>query len=231
MSSTSYTQALDAEWEVTVRSPRARRALMAWARHHPLLACRQDLADVLATRRDPTIANDVQLALAALAPTDELAARTLLQMLLPGLMSLARSLGHHDRDAGDEIISLAWERLRTYPPTRRGSVAGNVILDVRKRYLVLRQPTASRTLSDVAEPVDPGPTPEEHILNVWLLGELDTARRDGVISTEMLSTIIATRLAGVAVADVAAAQQVPRQMVHQRRWRAERRLRNLGLAG
>jgi hypothetical protein len=83
----------------------------------------------------------VRRALAALAPSDQLAARTLLQALLGGLCNLARCVGR-DANAVDDVVSLAYERIRTYPAHRPGSVSGNVLLDVRKRYCRAHAPAS-----------------------------------------------------------------------------------------
>ncbi len=91
--------------------------------------------DVLLSRRDPSIPGEVLSILARLAPTDALATRTLLQMLLPGLVRLVGTVGHGVPEAADEIVALAWERIRTYPTLRTGSVAAKVVLDVRKQYV------------------------------------------------------------------------------------------------
>ena len=127
-------QELDREWAELATSSRARRALMRWVNTNPDLAGNDDLGEVLACRRDPVRSQPVLRALALLAPDDEIAARTLLQMMLPGLITLAARAGNDDEAAIDEIISLAWERIRTYPCQRTSSVAANIILDVRKRY-------------------------------------------------------------------------------------------------
>jgi hypothetical protein len=60
------------------------------------------------------------------------------------------------------MVSLAWERIRTYPTTRHGSVAGNVLLDVRKRYRahrVIDAPTGSWDHDDDAIDQRPGCQP------------------------------------------------------------------------
>jgi hypothetical protein len=231
MLTTSLVQSFAVDWARMVGSAEARRALARWARLDPLLACRGDLDAVVDTRRDPVVANRVQLVLAGLAPTDVLAARTLLQMLLPGVVALVHTVGRGDRDATDEMVSLAWERICTYPPSRRGSVAANVVLDVRKRYVQDRRRPHVPFPGGFEDPMDPAPGPEDHALAVSLLDELDAARRSGVITNEMFTAIIATRLYGVRVADLAATERVTRQKVHQRRWHGERRLRTIGLAG
>jgi hypothetical protein len=64
------------------------------------------------------------------------AARALLQALVPGLHRLARTVGGGSDEAAAELVALAWARIVTYPFERRpGRVAANVLLDVRKTYL------------------------------------------------------------------------------------------------
>ncbi len=125
-------QSLNKEWSTIADSPAARRALMRWWAVHPVLLPAADLDDVIDLGYRPDIGPEVRRALATLAPTDHLAARTLLQELLGGLVNLAHRVGR-DADAVDDVVRLAWERIRTYPIHRPGSVSGNVLLDVRKR--------------------------------------------------------------------------------------------------
>lgn len=127
-------QELDREWDELVSSPRARRALIRWVNTTPDLAGNDNLTEVCARRRDPARCRPVMKALADLASGDEVAARTLLKMMMPGLVCLAAHVGNDDEAAIDEVISLAWERICTYPSHRGGSVAANILLDVRKRY-------------------------------------------------------------------------------------------------
>ena len=169
-------QVLDAEWKELAASPEGRRALIRWANDHDVLVGLHDLNDVVACRYEE-IAYDVLLILARRSPTDEIAARTLFQMLLPGLVSLVGTVGQGDYDAQDEIVALAWERIRTYPTTRNGSVAANVVLDVRKRYLKVRHGDETTPLSSVDEPLDdPANSPEEQVLGLLLIEEIAAAR-------------------------------------------------------
>ncbi len=104
---------LDAEWRQLARSGRARRALRQWSIAHPVLRGLPDLDGLLERRRDDHAAPAILRALAVLAPGDDLAARTLLQALLPGLVRLAGIAGYDDPAAIEELVSLAWERIRT----------------------------------------------------------------------------------------------------------------------
>lgn len=229
---TTILEQLDHEWSELATSPRARRALIRWANTHPTLNDLHDLSDIMKARRNPDRAPSVLKALAALAPTDELAARTLLQALIPGLVCLSCSTGNDDPVAMEELVSLAWERIRTYPTTRHGSVAGNVLLDVRKRYRkhrLIEAPTASVQI--VGEPVDDACSPEDEVLGRLLIEDLAGAQRAGVVSAPVLRVIMRTRIGGESLTDVAAEQHLDPQVLCQRRWRAERRLRKLPLAG
>jgi hypothetical protein len=228
----SILSALDREWSVLATSPNARRSVIRWARRHSSLAGLSDLQEVLDRRRDQALAPDVLRALAAMAPDDDLAARCLLQALIPGLVCLAARSGNDDPAALDEMVSLAWERIRTYPTTRHGSVAANVLLDVRKRYRahrIIDAPIGSCEYD--CDAADSRPGPDDQVLGRLLLEDLATARRDGLVSAPALELIVRTRVIGESLAEVAAAESVEPQVLCQRRWRAERRLRVLPLTG
>lgn len=226
------TTALDSEWARISGGDEGRRALRRWQAVHPELADLEDLASVLERRLDPAAAPGVLAALAGFAPTDLVAARTLLQALMPGLMRLAMTTGHDDPAALEELVSLAWERIRTYPTTRCGSVAANVLWDVRKRYRQHRQIEAPRT-ADVANEAGPQhePSAEDVVLGRIVLDDLAAAQRNGVISARSLRLIIRTRLDGDSLDEVAREEQTNVHAITQRRWRAERRLRALPDAG
>lgn len=134
----SIMRSLNTEWATVADSPAARRALMRWRARHPELAAAHSVDDFVDTRSRPEWGDQAQRALAAEAPTDEIAARTLLQALLGGLAHLGTRLAPDDPDVVDEAVSMAWNRIRTYPSQRSGPVAGNVLLDVRKEVLRTR---------------------------------------------------------------------------------------------
>jgi DNA-directed RNA polymerase specialized sigma24 family protein len=220
-------QALNKEWAAIADSPAARRALMRWSAMHPVLLPASDLNDVIDLGYRPDIGPDVRLALATLAPADHLAARTLLQELIGGLVKLARRVGRDD-DAVDDVVSLAWERIRTYPVHRPGSVSGNVLLDVRKRYR-RDHDTPRRCLASLGDAALE-PSAEDRVLGNAFLGELIAASEGSGVSHDVLSTIIRSRVGGESMADLAAEQHVSRKVLWHRRWRAEARLRELPLA-
>lgn len=88
---------LDDQWEVVATSASATSRLRHWQADDEALRPFATLPDLLAATEDreaPAAAKDAVLAaLARRAGSDELAARVLLQALLPGAKALARRLG------------------------------------------------------------------------------------------------------------------------------------------
>lgn len=227
-------QALDAEWVTVSTAPAARRALDRWRSVEPALDV-AELAELMDRRRTPEGAHAVLGALARLAPTDRLAARTLLQALVPGLGALARALGRGEEDVAAELVSLAWERIRTYPQQRSGSVAGNVLLDVRKAYWATsRTEHAPRNMAmpDVAD------SAEDIVIarqESELMRRIVDARDRGIVSDCAVRVIVRTRVAGDSLEEAAADEDLTVRNAVLRRWRGERALRRhldaLPLAG
>ena len=216
-------QKLDKEWDQVVRSEAAAEAARRWGEADPALAGLSSLQDVLDRRLDPKAAPRVMAAVARLAATDQLAARTLLQALVPGLICLMQDIAVGDADALDHLVALAWERIRTYPPGRPGSVAGNVLYDVRKRYRRERRLTRLRGGVRTVEEATV-PSAEELVLDRTLLGDVTDAQRRGVISNAALELILRTRVGGEFLYEVAAEKTMTVANLNQQRYRAERRL-------
>ena len=224
---------LESEWRRVARCSAGRRALLRWGAAHPVLWGAGDLGDLLERRRTSSDAPTILAALAVLAPTDELAARTLLQALLPGLVYLARTAGYDDPEAIDEIVSLAWERIRTYPAGRPGAVAGNILLDVRKRYHRQRRRAAVQVADLAAAPglcrQDVRPAEDEALdrlsMSEWLAGYR------ALVGERGYRAVIRTRVLGLSLAEHAAEEDTTVNTVGQRRWRALQQTRPLPLAG
>ena len=219
-------RSLNREWSAIADSPSARRALVRWSSTFPVLTSAPDLDGVIVLGFDPDDGPEVRRALAALAPSDDLAARTLLQGLLGGLFNLAHRVGRDD-DAVDDIIRPAWERIRTYPNSRPGSVSANVLLDVRKRYRREQDKARRRVVLSVATEA---PSAEDQFVSQAFVEDLVTASSTTGIPGEVLATILRSRVGGESMADLAAEQQVTLKVLWHRRWRAEARLRDLPLA-
>jgi hypothetical protein len=123
-------RSLDHEWAYLGRSDAARAALARWATQETVLADLDDLAqlvEVCRKKKDPD--NALLGALLRLA-NDDLAARTLLQAILPGLLTraargtwLARPTSHCPavwdgaEEFGHELVAELWERIRALAGT------------------------------------------------------------------------------------------------------------------
>lgn len=220
---------LDAEWRRVASSPVARRALARWAVVHPPLSGLADLDELLERRRDPEKAPAILAALAALAAADELAARTLLKALVPGLVRLSTTAGYDHWDAIDEMLSLAWERIRTYPIERPGTVAGNVLLDVKKRYRRHRRIDAPRSTVLRPSPILPpgdaelARSAEDEAVDRVAFDEFLAVQRR-IVGDRGLRAVVRTRVAERSLEEVAADENISVQTLYVRRIRAEQQL-------
>lgn len=217
---------LDREWDELCRSTASRATVMTWGSREPALRGFDSVGALLRTRKqDPTTAPAILSALARMAADDHLAARALLQAMLPGLVAMASTSCSDDPFAMDEFVSLAWERIRTYPTQRPGSVAANILMDVRKRYREHRSIDAP--LHEIAELPEAGiePSAEEVALGRSVVHDLVAARRSGVIDSVGLALILRTRIDGISLELAAGEQRATVKQASCIRWRAERRLR------
>ena len=217
---------LDREWTDIEQRPTSGEALRLWGQAEPALAGYPSLGAVLKERKShPAMAPAMLAALARLAVDDDLAARTLLQALMPGLVKLASSVCSDDPVALDELVSLAWERIRTYPTNRPGSVAANVLWDVRKRYREHRAIEVPASGPCDIEAISPVPSAEEEVVGRAAVDDVIAAYREGVICEAALRLILRTRVDEVSLNVAAAEQQSTAKRANCIRWRAERRLR------
>lgn len=220
------TEALDHEWRTDFEHTcEGARCVRRWARTEPALRGLSDLGAVLDARRDRDRATEILAALARFAPADTTAARTLLQALLPGIVDLALKQFSSDGDAFEELVALAWERIRTYPPNRRGRVAGNVLMDARKRYLAEQNPNRWAEVP-VPEPACSlmAPSAEHCVLVGMALRQFFGSADTGIISRRAYDLILRTRVGDAPIHEVAADHDMTVGNVVCVRWRAERRL-------
>jgi hypothetical protein len=153
---------------------------------------------------------------------DELAARVLLQLLLPGTRNLARrwwALGDHEERAAAAVTAV-WQRICRYPVARRpGRVAANILMDAARE--LRRAVPRVVTLSD-----EPGRTeaPVTEHAAIELAEVLLDAVHDGVLDPDDAMLIARSRIAGHRVADIAAHGRLGSRTLWDRRQRAERAL-------
>jgi hypothetical protein len=213
---------LDREWQRLARDRAAARRLAGVC---TMAGGAGSLADLecYVRRAGPAEADAVLLALVRGVVTgDELAARVLLQLLLPGTRNLARrwwALGDHDERAAAAVAAV-YQRIKRYPLTRRpGRIAANVLLDAARD---LRRSVRPEGVT-VADDRDRCETAPAHAA-VELADVLTDAVDDGAIDLRDARLIAQSRIGGRRVADLAAGQNIGSRTLWDRRHRAERRL-------
>jgi hypothetical protein len=215
--------ALDCEWERLASSRAIARRLPDVCR---TAGGARTLAEVqrYVRRSDPAEADQVLLALVARAiEGDDLAARALLQLLLPGTRSLARrwwALGDRDERAAAAVAAV-YQRIRRYPLDRRpGRVAANVLMDAaRDLRNAVPRPDAPATEPRPDERAAPVPHPGVELTEV-----LCDAVHEGVLAPAEASLIARSRIAGHRLSELSADQGIPERTLFAHRQRAERRL-------
>lgn len=132
---------LDREWEQIADSLPGRRAMRRWAKDEPVLAgvrSLRDLVDRVNERGHADRSDAILLVLIRHAATDDLAARTVLQAMMPAVKSITSKFSTCGAWSAEEtaavVVAAMWERIRTYPIERRPrKVAANLTLDTRQR--------------------------------------------------------------------------------------------------
>lgn len=213
---------LEQEWARLRHDPRAARRLRDV---RAVAGAAATLADVEAFVRQasPPDADRVLLALVRRSCRepggDPLAARLLLQLLMPGTKALARrwwALGDIDeREAA--AVAAVYHRIRSYPVERRpGRVAANILMDAARE---LRQ-SIPRAVAGVMETWAPAPiNPAVELAEV-----LHDALRSGVVDAEDAALIARSRIGGERVEDIAARRGLRPRTLWDRRQRAEQAL-------
>jgi DNA-directed RNA polymerase specialized sigma24 family protein len=215
-----------AEWQRLRRDPAALERAAGWG-----IVCGrvEDLDQVLAGVGFDTAAerarDDAFRRLVLHAADDELAARIVVQRLLPGLIAAAVRRLHLDDQALGELIGAAWIAIRTFSPERTpGNLAAALIADAD--YLAYRRSwraVGSREVpigehGDLAGATDDADTdPPTELRDV-----LAEARRAGVPDEDLA---LLQQIAEAGTAALAAALQVTPRTVRNRRDRATSRLR------
>lgn len=188
----------------------------------------------------PADADRVLLALVRRAVAgDALAARVLLQLLLPGTRALARrwwALGDPDERAAAAVTAV-YHRIRHYPIERRpGRVAANILLDAAQE---LRRAVPKLVATPSADPAAQAAVLErtwtahgsvEHPA-VELTEVLADAVAAGVVERDDAELIARSRIGGQRVADIAQHRGLRPRTLWDRRQRAEDALASARLAG
>jgi hypothetical protein len=216
--------ALDREWAVLVVSPGIRSTLRRWS-DDPVLAKYADLGALIRAlrrgARDPEHTNEILAALIRRAVVDDLAARTLLQALIPGLFNVTRRLGGAviDEELEAQVLTEAFDRIRNYPLERRPrAIAANVIQDVFGRVCRARS-RAQNQVADAA-PLEPSLDPSVEICEL-----VEDALRAGHLRRCDADLLLSVAVGHDTLTGRAQREGVTYQAMHERWRRARNRLR------
>ncbi|MBI4935829.1 MAG: sigma-70 family RNA polymerase sigma factor [Actinobacteria bacterium] len=233
--SRSLVARLDREWRVLTTRPAVLARAATWHLGVPFTS----LDDIVGAtgywaRRDDRVAagqsvadgDAVLAALLVAARGDDLAARVVLQRLLPGIVAVARRWARRtggERAALDELVAAAWTVVRTFPVERRTRhVASNLLRDTEyhafvrsTRRLTVLEPTPTHLLDlpvDTSASMDPADE----------LAELLAAARTLTVRDRALVELL---VAGTPMAELAQAMEVSVRTVANHRDAVVHRLR------
>jgi hypothetical protein len=217
--------ALDREWAVLATSPAIRTALRRWS-EDPVLACYPDLGVLIRAlrggARDPEHTNRILTALIRRAGDDDLAARTMLQALIPGLVNVTKRLGGAviDEELEAQVLTEAFDRIRNYPLERRPrAIAANVIQDVFGRLCRARSRERDHAV-DVPAPLEPSPDPSVEICDL-----VEDAVRAGRLRPCDADLLLSVAVGHDTLTCRARREGITYQAMHERWRRARNRLR------
>jgi hypothetical protein len=232
---------LDAEWRHLATSPAAAAALTRWSRLEPAIGGWADLDSLRAAvhdRADLARGDEILAALVRLAAVtghgDVLAARVVLQLLVPGAIRLGQSLAPMIGDPATSEAAVFAELtilIRTYPWQRRPRrIAANLLLDCRQRLIrhhhrVRPEISAGLSLHDTfPEVADSDERLALHDLLWW-------ARRRGILSRFEAQLLVASHVADIPMNQLAVRFGRSRSTLFTIRASAEERLRRALTAG
>jgi DNA-binding CsgD family transcriptional regulator len=226
---------LQLEWDRLARSPKALARARTWSlpvEHFESLDDLLHLAGLGASGAGRCGDDDVLAALVVEARRDELAARVLLQRLLPGVATIVRRHAGFvaQLDATDELLAAMWTVIRTYPIDERPHyVAAGLLRSAdyhafkrHRRRLAVYVPRPTATFDQACDDDAVVPAADE------LAELLELARRAGMDDDDLE---LARRLGrGESTLQIAAARQVTDRTIRNHRAVVAHRLRAVALA-
>jgi hypothetical protein len=220
---------LEAEWPTLAAGP-LRLRLRVWSAQEPVLASfatpQQLLRQLDNLRGRHEARNEILAALLRQARSDPLAARVVLQTLLPGLKKIAGRLlleaGERD-ELWSALLAHCWERIRCYPLERRPTrIAANLLLDALKK--TARELKRQRRNRDRFA----GEFPNEGVASAPVDRDVERLLQRAVaasaIGEDEAELILRTRVDGADLRALAAEAGVAYHTLNTRRLRAEKRL-------
>ena len=222
---------LDLEWSRLRRSRSAIRHAAGWQIVEAPLGDLDQVLTAIGHCVPWTAENEAAMRrLVLLAPHDELAARVVVQRLLPGLLAVVRRRRGQAEQVLDELLGALWIGVRTFNPSRRpGCIAASLIADADYRAFRL----AWRRASSTERPT--GLRPEDEMLaqpvesaRQIVAGLLAEAEQVGVPVDDIV--LIRRLLDEVPTVELARQLDVTPRTVRNRRDRITDRLREVALA-
>jgi DNA-directed RNA polymerase specialized sigma24 family protein len=227
---------LTREWQAIRHRPAVLRRAHGWQVGVDFQSL-DELVDAAGFRRDssagrhPADGDAVLARLLLAARQDDLAARVVLQRILPGLVATARRWARRPEggpEALDELLAAAWAVIRTFPVERReAQLAARLLRESQyhafvrpHRRLLVLEPVPGERLDVPVTPLDDTPPAEE--LAELIAASHTLSERD----RELLALIVD----GCSVGEVAAALQVSVRTVTNHRDAMVSRLRQTARA-
>ncbi len=225
---------LEREWEVLARLPAGVEALRRWGRGDEAMAPFDSLAYVVSYVHDRSnAAADTRCVLAALAARsaiDELAARTLLQLLLPGCKALVARYAWVSESVDEcaaTVVGDVYERIRAFPAGERPRWVTTVVLGAARKRLLRRAERSGREVgldearaSEALAREAPQPSAADELAEI-----LAWASEEGHVSRDEADLIAKTRLEHIPVAQLCKGNGERPEVLRRRRLRAEARLK------
>lgn len=188
-----------------------------------------DILHAVGYERPPSTDDEHRLRrLVELAATDDLAARVVVQRIVPGLLAVVRRRRGMSDDVFEELLGAAWIAIRTFNPSRSPrSVAASLISDAD--YAAFR--AAGRRRSSQERPVDTQLADQPHVhepSSCEQLAELLTeAAAAGVPNGDL--ELVRQLLAAPTANELAEVLRITPRTIRNRRARITSKLREVAL--
>ncbi|MBW3579258.1 MAG: hypothetical protein KY462_16295 [Actinobacteria bacterium] len=224
---------LDHEWQRLLATGSVDRALAGWRHEDVRLVAFSSTTELFLFLEDPRTPccsqDDVLVALLTIGRRDPLASRVVLQRFVPALKRMvAWDQPFPISEWACHVVAEAFEVAATYPVERRPErVAANVVMDVRKRLYALLADHQTSQAELAHQPfigVAAVPDPAEGIEAAQLI---DWGRRETGLRPDVAALIVATRVLGFTVKELAHRLGVPSARLRQRISRGEQRFREV----
>ncbi|MHB8320265.1 MAG: hypothetical protein ACYDEP_13745 [Acidimicrobiales bacterium] len=233
---------MNAEWEVTGKSPESRRAAVLLADAEPLVAALEvrDLGELLTELQhltsSPPAGDPAQILRAMLRSqgVHPLVGRCILQALIPGLVGVARRLswgsGGEWEGGGSfcvDLVTTAWEVISEWSGQDRAYAVLDVLSAIRcrmRRKIERYKKQRDQVLLGIdAESATSSPTGLGLTMLEELARAIDDLAGNGIDRVDA-AILYSTRVLGMSISEISRLSgQSPRKLQHRRR-RAEERL-------